>query len=193
MFDEIPEPGNLMPKARASSSRSSQAKATTSNVQATSSQPYVKPRKLILETTFAVKAEFKLLKATKWAIKEFKLHGLIVLFQPVSPITYKGLVWKFYQNLTHDCTWPNIFSLSMAGINNALTPPTSSLLFNASNPQYTDLPSKFTLQQTVYDICKGVTLTSSVTSPTGSYGFQNLSSGLHFVVEYVSIWTQNSE
>jgi hypothetical protein len=55
-------------------------------------RPPFESRKLILETTFAVKEDFSKNDATRWAIQELKHRGLKGLLKPVASTTYECLV-----------------------------------------------------------------------------------------------------
>ena len=65
-------------------------------------RPSIQSRKLILETTFAIKEDLSKNDATKWAIQELKCRGLKRLFKPVASTTYERLVHSFYENLKYD-------------------------------------------------------------------------------------------
>jgi hypothetical protein len=66
-------------------------------------RPSIQSRKLILETTFAIKEDFSKDDAMKWAVQELKRRGLKRLFKPVASTTYERLVWSFYENLKFNC------------------------------------------------------------------------------------------
>jgi hypothetical protein len=69
VFDKIPQPAFKMPRGQASSSRSY-------GTQAIAAKPTFQSRKLILETSFAIKKDFTNFEATRWAIQELKHCGL---------------------------------------------------------------------------------------------------------------------
>ena len=85
LFDKFPQQISSMPRGRASCSRSS---GTHTIVV----RPPIESRKLILETSFAIKDEFSKNEATEWAVQELKHRGLKRLFKPVVSTAYEHLV-----------------------------------------------------------------------------------------------------
>jgi 16S rRNA U516 pseudouridylate synthase RsuA-like enzyme len=63
-------------------------------------------RKLLLESTFAIKEEFNNNEATSWAVEELKCRGLKRLFKPVAFPAYE-LVREFYTHLRIDSDQPD--------------------------------------------------------------------------------------
>ena len=106
MFVKIPQRVPSMPRGRASSSRSS-------GTQAMVARPPFENRKLILETTFAIKEDFSKNDATRWAVQELKRYGLKRLFKPIVSTTYERLVRSFYENLKYDCNRPDVLVSSI--------------------------------------------------------------------------------
>jgi hypothetical protein len=88
VLDKIPQRNSSMPRGQGSTSRSSRT-------QAMIARPPFKSRKLILETTFAVKEDFSKDDATKWAVQELKRLGLKRLVKPVVSTAYERLVQSF--------------------------------------------------------------------------------------------------
>jgi hypothetical protein len=106
MFDKIPHSVSSMPRGQVSTSRSS-------GTQAMVAKPSIQSRKLILETTFAIKEDFSKDDATKWAVQELKRRGLKRLFKPVASTTYERLVRSFYENLKYNCNRPDVLVSSI--------------------------------------------------------------------------------
>jgi hypothetical protein len=106
VFDKIPQRVSSMPRGQASSSRSS-------GTQAMVVRPPFESRKLMLETSFAIKKDFSKFEATSWAVQELKRHGLKRLFKPVTSTAYECLVRSFYENLKYDCSRPDVLSSSI--------------------------------------------------------------------------------
>jgi hypothetical protein len=65
VLDKSPEPTFVMPRVQASSSWSSGAQATVG-------RPTFQTRKLILETSFAIKEDFTDFDVMRWAVRELK-------------------------------------------------------------------------------------------------------------------------
>jgi hypothetical protein len=93
-----------MPRGQALSSRSY-------GTQAIVARPSFQSRKLILETSFAVKKDFSKSEATSWAVQQLKRRGLKWLFKPVTSTAYESLVWSFYENLKYDYNQPDVLPL----------------------------------------------------------------------------------
>jgi hypothetical protein len=97
VLDKRPKRVPSMLRGQASSSRSSRTHAIVA-------RPPIESRKLILETSFAIKDEFSKNEATEWAVQELKHQGLKRLFKPVASTAYERLVWTFYEHLRYDCS-----------------------------------------------------------------------------------------
>jgi hypothetical protein len=69
VFDKIPHQVFSIPRGQVSTSRSS-------GTQAMVARPSIQSKKLILETTFAIKEDFSTDDATKWVVQELKRRGL---------------------------------------------------------------------------------------------------------------------
>ena len=95
-----------MPRGRASSSWSSGTHTIVARLP-------IESRKLILETSFAIKDEFSENEATRWVVQELKRRGLKRLFKPVASIAYERLVRNFYEHLRYDCNWPDVLVSSI--------------------------------------------------------------------------------
>jgi hypothetical protein len=143
-----------MPKGQASSSRSY-------NTQAIVARPSFQSRKLILETSFAVKKDFSKFEATSWAVQQLKRRGLKQLFKPVTSTAYERMVQSFYENLKHDCNWPNVLSSSIDDRDVELTIAdiAVALKCNTEQPeaddQWTACLSMLTTEDIVSDIYEG--------------------------------------
>jgi hypothetical protein len=96
-----------MPRGQALSSRSYGTQAIVV------ARPSFQSRKLILETSFAVKKYFSKSEATSWAVQQLKRRGLKRLFKPVTSTAYESLVWSFYENLKYDYNQPDVLSSSI--------------------------------------------------------------------------------
>jgi len=79
-------------------------------------------RALNLKTHFMIKEEFKHLKATRWAAREFKRWGLASFFHQATDTAYQHHVKLFYQNLSYDCEWLGILPTSLDGVDLEVTP-----------------------------------------------------------------------
>jgi hypothetical protein len=97
VLDKRPKRVPSMLRGQASSSRSSGTHAIVA-------RPPIESRKLILETSFAIKDEFSKNEATEWVVQELKHQGLKRLFKPVASTAYERLVWTFYEHLRYDCS-----------------------------------------------------------------------------------------
>jgi hypothetical protein len=51
-------------------------------------KPHFESRKLILETTFAIKEDISKNDATSWTVQELKRRGLKRLFKPIASTAY---------------------------------------------------------------------------------------------------------
>jgi hypothetical protein len=106
MFNKISHSVSSMPRGQVSTSRSS-------GTQAMVAKPSIQSRKLILETTFAIKEDFSKDDATKWAVQELKHRGLKRLFKLIASTTYERLVQSFYENLKYNCNRPDVLVSSI--------------------------------------------------------------------------------
>jgi hypothetical protein len=84
-------------------------------------RPPFESRKLILETTFAIKEDFSKDDDTKWAVQELKCRGLKWLFKPITSTTYERLGRSFYENLKYNCNRPDVLVSSMDNRNVEVT------------------------------------------------------------------------
>ena len=154
MSDQKPQRVFSMPRGWASSSRSS----GTHTIVA---RPPIESRKLILETSFAIKDEFSKNEATKWAVQELKHRGLKRLFKPVTSTAYERLVQVFYKQLKYDCSRPDVLvssiddrdvELTIADVAAALKcshePPDSDM-------PWIDCPSMPSIEDIVFNMCEG--------------------------------------
>jgi hypothetical protein len=143
-----------MPRGRASSSRSSETHAIVA-------RPPIESRKLILETSFAIKDEFSKNEAIEWAVQELKHRGLKRLFKPVASITYEHLVRTFYEHLRYDYSRPDVLVSSIddrdvevtiadvaAALKSSYEPPDSDI-------PWIDCPSMLTIEDIVSNMCEG--------------------------------------
>jgi hypothetical protein len=143
-----------MPKGQASSSRSY-------NTQAIVARPSFQSRKLILETSFAVKKDFSKFEATSWAVQQLKRRGLKRLFKPVTSTAYERLVQSFYENLKHDYNWPDVLSSSIDGrdVEVTIANIATALKCNMEQPEVDDQwiarLSMLTAEDIVSDIYEG--------------------------------------
>jgi hypothetical protein len=92
-----------------------QSTSQASSYRAQSSHPTFEQREIIFETEFDINGDFKNFEATRWAIQEFKRHGLKKLFKPVTSMAYTGLVVQFYSNLSRDCNRPGTLFSTVQG------------------------------------------------------------------------------
>jgi hypothetical protein len=143
-----------MPRGRASSSRSSKTHAIVA-------RPPLESRKLILETSFAIKDEFSKNEATEWAVQELKHRGLKTLFKPVTSAAYECLVWAFYEHLRYDCSRPNVLVSSIDDKDVEVTIADVVVALKCSH-EPSDLyipwiycPFMLTLEDIVFDMCEG--------------------------------------
>jgi hypothetical protein len=122
------------------------------------SRPPFESRKLILETTFAIKEDFSKDDATKWAIQELKCRGLKRLFKPVASTTYERLVRCFYENLKYDCNRPSILfsSIDDEDLEVTVVDIAAILKCHAKPPEgepWIVYPSMLTTEDIVSDMC----------------------------------------
>jgi hypothetical protein len=154
VFDKILQLAFSMPRGQASSSRSYGTHALVA-------RPSIQSRKLILETSFAIKEDFTNFETTSWAIQELKHHGLKRLFKPVTSTAYERLVWSFYENLTYDYKQPHVLSspIDDRDIEVTLADIAVALKCHAKRPevdnQWIACPSMLTTEDNVVDMCEG--------------------------------------
>ena len=154
VLDEKPKPTVSMPRGQASSSR-------PSSPQVIVARPTFQSRKLMLETSFAIKEDFINFEATSWAVQELKRRGLKCLFKPVTSTAYERLVWSFYEILTYDCNRPDVLSSFIDDRDVELTVAyiAVALKCNAEQPEADDQwiarPFMLTTEDIVGDICEG--------------------------------------
>ena len=154
MFVKIPQRVSSMPRGRASSSRSSGTEAMVA-------RPPFENRKLIFETTFAIKEDFSKNDAMRWAIQELKCRGLKRLLKPITFTTYECLVRSFYENLKYDCNWPDILvsSIDDRDVKVTIADIAAVLKCHAEPPEADEpwivCPSMLTIEDIVSDICEG--------------------------------------
>jgi hypothetical protein len=108
VLDRLPQRISIMPRGRGSSSRPLGSHSTVA-------RPSMESRKLLLESTFAIKEVFSNNEATSWAIEELKRRGLKRLFKPVTPTAYEWLVREFYTHLRIDGDQPDKLFSSIDG------------------------------------------------------------------------------
>jgi hypothetical protein len=154
VFDKKPQRTSSMPRGRGSSSQSSGTHAIVA-------RPPIESRKLILETSFAIKDEFSKNDATGWVVQELKNRGLKRLFKPVASTTYERLVRIFYEHLRYECNWPDVLFTSIDGIDVEVTTADVAAILKCSHepPEsdvpWIDCPSMLTLEDIVSDMCEG--------------------------------------
>jgi hypothetical protein len=154
VFDESPQQTSIMPRGRGSSSRSSGSHASVA-------RPSMESRKLLLENTFAIKEVFSNNEATSWAIEELKRRGLKRLFKPVASTAYERLVREFYTHLRIDGDQPDSLFSSIDGREVEVTIGDIAVVLKCSHePPESDIPwiecpSMLTLEDIVFDMCKG--------------------------------------
>jgi hypothetical protein len=124
-------------------------------------RPSLQSRKLILETSFAVKKDFSKFEATSWAVQELKRRGLKRLFKPVTSTAYERLVRSFYENLKYDCNRPDVLTSSIDDIDVEVTVAdiAAALKCSAEQPeadnQWIARPPMLTVEHIVLDMCEG--------------------------------------
>jgi hypothetical protein len=118
-------------------------------------------RKLLLESTFAIKEEFSNNEATSWAVEELKRRGLKRLFKPVASTAYERLVREFYTHLRIDGDQPDKLFSSIDGREVEVTIADVAAMLKCSHePPESDIPwlecpSMLTLEDIVSDMCEG--------------------------------------
>jgi hypothetical protein len=143
-----------MPRGQASAPRSS-------GTQAMVARPPFESRKLILETTFAVKEDFSKNDATKWVVQELKHRGLKWLFKPVASTTYERLVRSFYENLKYNCNRPNVLvsSIDDRDVEVTIADIATVLKCHHEPPEadelWIDCLSMLTIEDIIFDMCEG--------------------------------------
>jgi hypothetical protein len=148
-------PTNLsMPRGQGSSSQPSGSRATTA-------QPSMESRKLLLENTFAINEVFSNNEATSWAVRELKRRGLKRLFKPVTSTAYERLVREFYTHLRTDSDQPDSLFSSIDGRDVEVTAGDIAAALKCSHepPEsdtpWLECPSMLTLEDVVSDMCEG--------------------------------------
>jgi hypothetical protein len=105
-------------------------------------RPSLQSRKLILETSFAVKKDFSKFEATSWAVQELKRRGLKRL-------------------LKYDCNRPDVLTSSIDDIDVEVTVAdiAAALKCSAKQPeadnQWIAHPLMLTVEHIVLDMCEG--------------------------------------
>ena len=154
MFDKIPQRVSSMPRGQVLASRSS-------GTQAMVARPPFENRKLILETTFAIKEDFSKNDDTRWAVQELKRCGLKQLFKPIAFTTYERLVQSFYENLKYDCNRPDVLvsSIDDRDVEVTITDIAAVLKCHAEPPKANEpwivCPSMLTIEDIISDMCEG--------------------------------------
>jgi hypothetical protein len=154
VFDKKPQRTSSMPRGRGSSSQSFGTHAIVA-------RPPIESRKLILETSFAIKDEFSKNDGTSWAVQELKRWGLKRLFKPIAFTAYKCLVQTFYEHLRYECSRPDILFSSIDDIDVEVTiADVAAILKYSHEPPELDVPwincpSMLTIEDIVSDMCEG--------------------------------------
>jgi hypothetical protein len=154
VLDRLPQRISIMPRGRGSSSRSSGSHATVA-------RPSMESRKLLLESTFAIKEVFSNNEATSWAVEELKRRSLKRLFKPVASTAYERLVREFYTHLRIDGDQPDTLFSSIDGREVEVTIGDIAAVLKCSHePPESDIPwiecpSMLTLEDIVSDMCEG--------------------------------------
>jgi hypothetical protein len=110
---------------------------------------------------FAIKNEFSKNEATKWAVQEMKHRGLKRLFKPIASTAYERLVWTFYKHLRYDYSRPNVLVFSIDDRDMEVTIADIAAILKCSheppdlNIPWIVCPSMLTIEDIVFDICKG--------------------------------------
>jgi hypothetical protein len=118
-------------------------------------------RKLILETTFAIKEDFFKNDATSWAVQELKRRGLKRLYKPIASTAYERLVRAFYEHLRYDCSRPDILISSIDDRDMEVTIADVAAILKCSHElldldiPWIDCLSMLTLEDIVFDMCEG--------------------------------------
>jgi hypothetical protein len=124
-------------------------------------RPSIQSRKLILETTFAIKEDFSKNDATKWAVQELKCRNLKRLFKPVTSTTYEHLVRSFYKNLKYECNRLGVLfsSIDDRDIEVTIANIAATLKCHDEPPeadeQWIVCPFMLTTEDIVSDMCEG--------------------------------------
>jgi hypothetical protein len=124
-------------------------------------RPPFESRKLILETTFAIKEDFSKDDATKWAVQELKCRGLKWLFKPITSTTYERLVRSFYENLKYNYNRPDVLVSSIDNKNVEVTIADIATVLKChhelleANEPWIDCPSMLTIEDIVSNMCEG--------------------------------------
>jgi hypothetical protein len=121
-------------------------------------KPPFESRKLILETTFAVKEDFSKDDATRWAVQELKRRGLKRMFKPVASTVYERLVRSFYENLKYNCNRPDVLVSSIDNRDIEVTIANIMAVLKCpheppeADEPWIDCPSVLTLEDIVSDV-----------------------------------------
>jgi hypothetical protein len=124
-------------------------------------RPPIESRKLILETSFAIKDDFSKNEATKWAVQEMKHCGLKRLFKPVASTAYEHLVRIFYEHMRYDYSWPDVLisSIDDRDVEVTIADIAATLKCNDEPPEADEswivCPSMLTIEDIVSDMCEG--------------------------------------
>jgi hypothetical protein len=154
VLDRLPQRISIMPRGRGSSSRPLGSHSSVA-------RPSMESRKLLLESTFAIKEVFSNNEATSWAIEELKRRGLKRLFKPVTPTAYERLVREFYTHLRIDGDQPDKLFSSIDGREVEVTIGDVAAVLKCSHepPEsdtpWLECPSMLTLEDIVSDMCEG--------------------------------------
>jgi hypothetical protein len=118
-------------------------------------------RKLLLESTFAIKEVFSNNKTTNWAVEELKHRGLKRLFKPVASTAYERLVKECYTHLRIDGDQPDKLFSSIDGREVEVTIGDVAAVLKCSHElpksdiPWIECPSMLTLEDIVSDMCEG--------------------------------------
>jgi hypothetical protein len=124
-------------------------------------RPPFESRKLILETTFAVKEDFSKDDATKWAVQKPKCQGLKRLFKPITSTAYERLVQSFYENLKYNYNRPDVLVFSIDDRDVEVTIADIAAVLKCHHESHEvdepwiDCPSMLTIEDIVSDMCEG--------------------------------------
>ena len=128
--------------------------------QAIVARPTFQTRKLILETSFAIQDDFTDFDETRWAVREFKCHGLKQLFKLIASTAYACLVRTFYKHLTYDCNRPDILSSTINDVDIEVTTVDIAAALKChvecpqSEEQWEACPFTLTIEEIVDDMCE---------------------------------------
>jgi hypothetical protein len=140
--------------------RTTPSTSQASSSHAQSSHPTCEQHEIIL-TEFDINGDFKNLKATQWAIQEFKCHGLKKLFKPVTSTAYTRLVVQFYSNLFTDCNRRGVMFSTVQGkqVEVTIADIAATLHCNDEHPpkdaQLDEQPESFYVSEIIEDMCAG--------------------------------------